>query len=324
MGAKTSMLAIPISQLPQEVSQRYPPLDRPKLTLFAEYFRKSFEGRFEDCSFVMTQGDKVLAFIPCHFLNGKVCFDNSYIDVYYFEPPTKKIAKSIYNEILRLAEEKGATQIVFQDQTSKATLSPLSTELFNHQAQHKVVFDMQVDFLGFDEKEYFRGVRKSYKSLINWGKDNLESTYVNQENYQFDQFLLHNDLYKSLNEGKEIRPMDTIEVLGELVRNGHGELGLYYLNQDLVAACLFIDEPLNTQYYTGVYDKRFRAKGIAHYPVYDGIVRSAHRHKEGFCSLGYIRTNIENPKWANIQHFKKGFSQNIKPTMTWHLYKQRP
>ena len=102
-----------------------------------------------------------------------------------------------------------------------------------------------------------------------------------------------------------------------MIQEGFGEALLAYYQENLISASLFIDAYRTSLYFTGVYERGLFQYGISHYLLFEGICRSFKRGNTNLFSLGYFDTDIQDPKWYNIQFFKKGFVRNLKPVIFW-------
>jgi hypothetical protein len=103
-----------------------------------------------------------------------------------------------------------------------------------------------------------------------------------------------------------------------MIEQGIGELILAYYQDKLVAGSLFMDQYDTSMYFTGVYERELFEYGLSHYVLYLGVCRSYARGTTQHFSLGNFETDIIDPKWYNIQFFKKGFCQTMVPTLLWH------
>ena len=103
-----------------------------------------------------------------------------------------------------------------------------------------------------------------------------------------------------------------------MLEQGFGELVLADYEGKLVAGSLFIDQFDRTIYFTGVYERELFDYGISHYLLYMGICRSAARANTDYFSIGCYETDITDRKLFNIQFFKKGFAENLRPIILWN------
>lgn len=168
------------------------------------------------------------------------------------------------------------------------------------------------------EAVVFSQIRKSYRSLVNWGRRQMQLTFVDRTNpdtHLFDKFRqLHLDV-----AGRVTRPIESWDVMFNLVKKGNAILGLAYLDGDLVAGTfLFVQESF-ALYGTGVYDRSRFEKPISHWPL---LATLQHAKKFGaqLCDLGQVFPDLgASEKERNIAFFKKGFTNTIHNEAYWHL-----
>jgi hypothetical protein len=175
---------------------------------------------------------------------------------------------------------------------------------------------MFIDYENFSEDYYHQSIRRRYKSFINWGKKNLSFEVINSDNLSIDKFLNFKDFHQKIS-GRKTRSDETWMFQYQMIQNGIGELILGYYEGGLVAGSLFVDQDDMSIYSTGVYERELFDFGLSHSLLYQGICRSYGRGNTSNFSLGYFDTDIQDPKWYNIQFFKKGFSEKLAPTLMW-------
>lgn len=290
--------------------------------LFSNYYREYYNNDFVDHSFCIFSGGKVLGYIACCQLGDKLCFPGSGIHIELFLDNDKIISKLIHKilqQINCIAQRNNCSEIIIKDQLKCGMLSPLGAVLLNEKYQSEMIFEMIVSFDEFYENKYFTSIRKSYKSLVNWGEKNLDIKVINNSTLSRDDFLAF-QLFHSKISGRKTRSDESWNIQYQMLEQGFGELILGYHNGALVAGSLFLDQHGKSIYATGVYERSLFEFGLSHYLLYYGICRSYARGTKIF-SIGDFATNIEDSKLYNIQFFKKGFSQALVPTILWSIKK---
>jgi Acetyltransferase (GNAT) domain len=156
--------------------------------------------------------------------------------------------------------------------------------------------------LTLDEHARRRHLRKSYRSLINWGKRNL---VVGTGSI---------DLIRAFHAkiaGRETRPQSSWNVQEEWIADSGGEALVGFLGPDLVSAAIFIDGDDASIYWTGVYDRERFEHPLAHYLMWLGIERAKERGMTKLI-LGEIPERGTVPdKEYQIGYFKRGFATNV-------------
>lgn len=290
------------------------------LNLFSEYYKEYYKEKFIDLTFVVMNNDKILGHVICCVLDEKLTLPDGGIIVKLYNELEQKEEKQIYAKILdylkSLAQTYKCKNIIIKNSLQNGSLSPLGEQIFKLKFQSRLTFEMGVDYNDF-RKDRFHGIlRKSYKSLINWGKKELEVTHLNKANCDIENFKKFQGFHYKIS-GHKTRSDESWRVQYEMIKKGFGELILAKYNDNLVAGSLFGDYDDTSIYCVGVYERDLFDFGVSHFLLYDGICRSYERGNTSKFSLGYFDTDIKDPKWHNIQFFKKGFSQNFQPTIFW-------
>jgi len=293
-------------------------LDLDNLRLFSIFYHEYYNENFEDLSFVVFVDDRPLAYVPCHKIGDKLCYDMGPIDIFPLSEQSAqgKFFSYIIEHLLELKDEYKCKEFYIVDNFQNGRLSLLGVKLFNMGVYSKLTFEMRIPHDTFSESEYFSKLRKRYKSWINYGKKNFQVRFMNKDIYNEDLFYRFKEFHHVVS-GRKTRSDESWEAQLALVREGYGELVTCFDGDKLIAGCLNLDDFLRTHYYTGVYDRSLFDKGIAHYPLYLGITRSSKRNEKGWYTLGYIDSFIGDKKISNIQFFKKGFCRDLTPAVIW-------
>jgi lipid II:glycine glycyltransferase (peptidoglycan interpeptide bridge formation enzyme) len=99
---------------------------------------------------------------------------------------------------------------------------------------------------------------------------------------------------------------------------GLGELALAYLDDHkLVAGTMTFDGSEVTYYASGVYERELFDRPLAHFPLYDAILRSRGRSMK-FFDLGAMPSKgAASEKEYNIGFFKRGFATFVEMHLVW-------
>jgi hypothetical protein len=161
-----------------------------------------------------------------------------------------------------------------------------------------------------------RGLRKSYRSLINWGERNLGIQFVGGQNADPSLFRAYQDLHKAV-AGRSTRSQKSWDIMFESIAGGGGELVLGYLQSgELVAGTLVVDGTEIASYASGAYDRSKFDMPISHWPLWLAIRRSAERGRTSF-DLGELPIAAADRKEADIGFFKQGFTDTFSSWMSW-------
>ena len=153
-----------------------------------------------------------------------------------------------------------------------------------------------------------RSIRKSYRSLINWGRRNLEVNCISG-NYspEFGEYTrFHKDI-----SGRSTRSAASWDLQWMEIADGRGELIMGRLNNELVSGAVFIDGKKICVYWSGVYQRKYFNKPIGHYTLWLAIDHAQKRGMEWF-NLGEVpKEGNASEKEINIGFFKKGFATHV-------------
>lgn len=220
-------------------------------------------------------------------------------------------------ELIRIARAAAAPKVSIADPPVGACLSGLGRQALNIGACAKVRHVAIVD-LARPEADVRAALRKSFRSLINWGKRNLRLDYVNRDQPDRDKFELFRQFHKKI-AGRETRSARSWALQFEAAAAGNGEAILAYDAADevLVSAALVLDGDRDAVYYSGVYDRQRFDKPLGHWPLYDAILRSKARGLKRFILGELPAAGAASEKERNIAYFKRGFATDILQEVVW-------
>jgi hypothetical protein len=288
-------------------------------SLLVQYYKEYNEHAFKDLSFFLLVNLEVVAYVSCYALNNKLSGSSGAVSIRLFcenKREQTSFYRAILDQLYMLAQENGCVEISIKDSLKTNKLGSLGELLFHDQYESNLTFEMLVSYDGFSEQNYHRVLRKSYKSYVNWGNKNLDLVYINSQNPCSDSFVAFQQFHQKIS-GHKTRSDSSWRIQYEMIRSGFGELILAYMDSQLVAGSLFIDQENVSVYFTGVYERDLFRFGLSHSLLYQGICRSYARSNSSRFTLGFFDTNIKDSKWHNIQFFKKGFSEHFVPTILW-------
>ena len=165
-----------------------------------------------------------------------------------------------------------------------------------------------------------QNIRKSYRSLITWGKQNLRMRYVSADSPNFALFKKLPNFHRQI-AGKNYYGPVFWETLWVSITQGAAELSLAYLEQDQLVGCVYVADAGETSYYSmGIFNRELFDKPLSHFPIFDAIFRARCRNMKIF-DLGEIPVQIDgvNEKEVKIGFFKRGFASNFNRFTLWEL-----
>jgi FemAB family protein len=291
-------------------------LQYPLLTPLDVEYQKEYarESKFEDFSFLAEENGAALMGVRLaarEFPDGKKELSGYgrpivFLEAENLEPSQRDGAAGVIREELQnvlLANEN--VPVMFLEHGS--TLSPVGRLLLDRGARASAKFS-QILNLTAPEAQLRSQIRKSYKSLINWGAKNLKLRLLNHSNITteaMEQFrLLHIEV-----AGRETRSARSWELQLEMVRNNEAFVVLGDLDGALVTAALFVHSPKYCYYGVSASKRELFEKPLGHIVLWTAILEAK---KIGckFFELGeqyFPNHGAPTPKELNISAFKKGF-----------------
>ena len=287
---------------------------------FSIYYKRYFLDQYCDLSFAIFLNHQCVGYTLCSRLNTVLTTPDGGVDIVLNKSFTEKEQKHIYKQtldyLMNKAQAYTCSSIIIKDASLKASLSILGEILFNRCFESRLTFEMNIPFSNFSETDFHASLRKSYKSLLSWGKKELEITCINKEHLDQKRFSSFQEFHKKISK-KVTRSQETWDGQYQMIQGGFGELILATYKGELAAGSLFADYGKTSLYFTGVYERDLFDFGISHFLLYDGILSAYKRHQTSRFSLGYFDTDIKDQKWYNVQFFKKGFCKELTPIIFW-------
>jgi hypothetical protein len=154
-------------------------------------------------------------------------------------------------------------------------------------------------------------IRKSFKSLANWGKRNMLIKVIDADSPFKDDFYLFKNFH-ILTSGKQTRSDKTWSIQYQAILNKHAYLVIGYIEKKIVGGA-FIEHGEEDAYYgVGVYDRAMMKsnKPIAHHILLEAMFVAKNIGLKRF-NLGKINYD-DAGKLKNIALFKKGFSNTFE------------
>ncbi|MEP6616488.1 MAG: hypothetical protein ABJA57_07910 [Ginsengibacter sp.] len=155
-------------------------------------------------------------------------------------------------------------------------------------------------------------LRKSYKSLVNWGEKNLTYVMVDASNQDHTHFTAFKEFHIST-AGRKTRSERSWEIQYESLISDEAFLMIGYLSGNIVSGSLIFYGKKEAYYGVGVYDRELMKKNVAigHYNVFASMLHAKKIGLETF-QLGSIPKSSTDQKEVNIFRFKTGFSNTMK------------
>ncbi len=168
------------------------------------------------------------------------------------------------------------------------------------------------------EIDFKRDLRKSYRSLVNWGRNNLDIQVFEKSNFTEASFNIIKQYYLDVSAMQEKdRRWDHMRNMF-LSETAFAVTG--YLDGTLVSLTI-IEYGRKIGYYSmGAYDKVMMTNSVpvSFFVLYHSICIAKSKGLENLV-LGYLDSNEEDKKLLNIFNFKKGFSESVNEKNVYHI-----
>lgn len=294
-------------------------LQYPLLTpLDIQYSREyAHDSKFEDVSFLTEENGTPLmgvrAAIRTH-PDGRKEISGfgrhlGFLEAQKMDAPSRDGSAGMVREELQniLQAHGGATALHIEQ---RPTLSPVSRLLLDSGGRSTARFTQIINLL-VPETQLRSQLRKSYKSLINWGTKNLQLRLLDHTNANaeaMEQFrLLHIEV-----AGRETRSKTSWDLQLEMIRQNEAFALLGDLEGQLVTAALFIHSPKYCFYGVSASKRELFEKPLGHIVLWTAILQAKKIGCQFFETGEQLFPNEgaapPTPKELNISGFKKGFA----------------
>ncbi len=294
----------------------------PNQFIYENKYHEAIEGdSFKNLSFIIMddvvgEGDP-LAIILIHKIHDIFCYTHLGIQMTLIDE-RKKIVSQAFEIIFEISKKHSIQTIKIDDRGQKKDLSMIGAEAFNYNGVPHSKLEAIVD-LTKTEDDLHRDLRKSYKSLINQGRREINFDSINAQNPDRDKFNQFQSFHKQV-AGRITRPQQSWDIQFDMIKAGQAELIMGSMSpHGLVSSALFNDVGAVTQYSVAVYNRDLFDYPLAHANLYEGMLRAKKRGQKTFY-LGQIPAfGTVSEKEFNIGKFKKGFCENIKSYIEWEI-----
>lgn len=285
--------------------------------LESKYRNAELGSLFKELSFCVVRQGRPEAFVIANKIGDAVSLSSGGLKIVLMADD-KKIITAIFNHLMVLAKKNQCVEIKVEESDVEHTLSPIGQEAFNRQGTSELKLNASQDLLK-PERELYSEIRKSYRNLINQGKQKITFSFMTSQNADRDIF----DDFKRFHfetSGRQTRPAESWDVQFDMIKSGCAELILGHMEtHGLVSSALFTDYGSTTAYAVAVYERSLFEFPLAHANVYEGLLRAKARNQMIF-NFGVIPTyDSQSIKEYNIGKFKKGFCRTLSISIEWRL-----
>jgi FemAB family protein len=292
------------------------PADQVSFPLLARYYEAYFGSSYGgDISFILHKENLPVGFVRAQVIDNVVTDNGGFVEPFVASKDVD--SKELFVYLLKLLENHPELQSINIIEINRGgVVSQLGRHLLSKKASPQLGL-MAIADLTQDESILKRDLRKSYRSLINWGNRSLTFEYITANSFSAEKFDSFRDFHIQI-AGRETRSQETWAIQGELIRSGRAELILsYYEGRGLVGGAFFQDTGKTTVYGVGVYERELFDKPIGHSSLYQGMLRAKSRGQKSFL-LGEISASGDgSEKEFSIGQFKSGFTSNLLCSTKW-------
>jgi hypothetical protein len=227
---------------------------------------------------------------------------------------TKSLKKYCIEYFYKQIKKHDVDLIFLRDHIIDNKLSYLSKKFLSNGAIVKPYYSQVLD-LNSDNVTRKSSIRKSYKSLINWGLRELQPEIFDNENISWELM----DKFQQLHikeSGRRTRPEESWLQQFNMVKDGNAFLSCGYYDAELVSAGFFMYNKINCYYGVSASRRDLFEKPMFHSLIWISI-QYAKKLKCKWFELGeqlYQNHPEEFPtkKELGISNFKAGFGGQTK------------
>jgi hypothetical protein len=296
-----------------EARERHPIYSRSGYAYYAATYRDDV-----DTSFAVLDGNGApMAIVSCNVHDGDLSYFGMPIRLFFCDdlPDAFEVIDAALQEISRVAQARDVRNVAVREDIRGAVLSPLGKGCVNRGARAEIIQNGICD-LSLEEAALRRQIRKSFQSLLNAGRRAMRLTYFNAANPDVLLFEAYRAFHLQV-AGRTTRSDESWRAMAHLITSGRGELTLGYLDGELVSGTMTFHGTETAYYASGVYDRTRFDKPLAHFPLFDAIVRSADRGLRYFDLGSLPARGTVSDKEYNIGFFKRGFATAVEMHLVW-------
>lgn len=287
------------------------------------YYAAYFSGA-QDLSFGVVDDDGVLralVFVTDLMLGELSYFGHPvgvFVDAGIPASVREALLACVCHCLMTLCRTRGAHSIRVPDDASLVAGLPVSATTV--QESHVAFVD-----LADDEREIVRRTRKSYRSLVNWGRRSLTLRLVDARDPDPEAFDAFRHFHARV-AGRRTRSEETWVAQHRALVDGRAFLMLAYLgtsaHEDAASAMLVSGNYVilgdeEAYYGVSVNDRELMANRVAvgHWPLLASILEARRCGMRSF-NLGVVGPGFATDKERGIAMFKRGFTDRLRVERT--------
>jgi hypothetical protein len=220
---------------------------------------------------------------------------------------TGKAERMLAEEFCNLRQSLNSPAFNYLEMCPQGRLSEFAVFLLKSGCAAAPVYKQIID-LQCDEDNLRKDIRKSYRSLINWGEKNLSITVHDHRNTSPEIIEDFRQLHMAV-AGKETRSPETWHLQYRQITENEAFLITGRLDGQLVTAALFLHSPSYCYYGVSASLREMFDKPLSHAVLWRSILEAKRRgcrlYEMG--DLAHLYPQGYSDKEKNIAVFKRGF-----------------
>jgi len=288
-------------------------------SLSLAYNAQVFPGNYEDFSVVAFYDEKPV--LCCYIFTSGTSFRffNDPAQIFYLEVNPELLWMSFTKTIAfikGLIQSHNFTELTFY--SNGHFVNSFYDKIKSSRIEHFGMIDLHI------QSDLIKtNVRKSYKSLINWGFHNLKLQVISGRDVELTEFIKFRDFHIHV-AGRTTRSDESWMTQFEMLQQNKAYLVTGYYQDKLVAASYILHGSETAYYGIGVYDRELMAEDLplSHYTLYFSIL---HAQKLGllYFNMGNLDPG-ESAKSRSIALFKKGFTTFVQSRISYTVSFLKP
>ena len=278
-----------------------------------EYYKEYWQQKWQDLSLIAFDNDDFYICMNMFTDGNELSFFGSPIEVFAIDDSPVKVMARAYQELFAKIESFKSTygvRIIRFSDNQHFVFKYYSTPGF----KEKITYHSYID-LSKTEEEIYMNVRKSYKSLINWGKRSMTFELYDNTNITpevFDTF----ENFHIITSGRRTRSHESWLLQFKAVKEGMGFVVFGRLHDELVTAILILSGEKECFYGVCVNRRDLMAQKqpIGHATLLRCIYLAKEKGFKIF-NVGNV-TDREDPKANDIVKYQRGFNTILKAKLT--------
>ena len=269
--------------------------------LAREYFDAYHNGNYQDISLTVETGVTPVLHLQCWFYGSSASYFGMPARLYALNDAVPDSTLDfLFSEFCRVAKEREIKSVMVY------TTPALSAYFKGCKSTVETKRSAWIDLTQTPDK-IRQGLRKSYKSLVNWGLRSLDMRVIDWRDANAALFSQFNEFHVQVS-GRQTRSEQTWDIQWQMILKNQAFLLLCFLEGRLVSGNLIAHSDVEAYYGVGVYDRALMAEGkpMAHGSLFRAILECKNRGIARFV-LGETTAGV-SVKEDNIALFKTGFT----------------